>query len=181
VSHRRWPCVRARSGHCQGCLPSPSAGGPGCSWHEAWFVSGWLQGHSHRGGVFFRSLTAQVEHLHVDSSLRRSRPRNPHLDLGGGPGDERPSATGGNIVRPFHSCPLGTGVVPRLGSSIGSSRGGTAGASGLFVPKPSCGASCQCRCTSGLGQTVRGCPLVSTADRGGCHSLCHSAARMCTM
>jgi hypothetical protein len=48
---------------------------------------------------------------------------------------------------------------------------------GLFVPKPSTGRGCQQRCTSGLGQTVRGCSLASTADGGDCHSLGHSVVR----
>jgi hypothetical protein len=51
----------------------------------------------------------------------------------------------------------------------------TALADGLLVPKPSCGARCQRRRTRGLRQTVRGCPLASTASRGDCHSLGHSA------
>jgi hypothetical protein len=50
-------------------------------------------------------------------------------------------------------------------------------ASGFFVPKPSTGADCQHRSIPGLGQTVRGRPLASTAVRGDCHSLCHSAVR----
>jgi hypothetical protein len=48
---------------------------------------------------------------------------------------------------------------------------------GLFVPKSSTDANCQRRSIPGLGQTVRGCPLASTAVRGDCHSLCHSAVR----
>ena len=48
---------------------------------------------------------------------------------------------------------------------------------GLFVPKPSTDADCQRRSIPGLRQTVRGCPLASTVDRGDCHSLCHSIAR----
>ena len=46
---------------------------------------------------------------------------------------------------------------------------------GLFVPKPSTDADCQRRSISSLGQAVRGYPLASTAVRGDCHSLCHSA------
>src|SRR5690348_17959798 len=42
---------------------------------------------------------------------------------------------------------------------------------GLFVPKPSTDADCQRRSIPGLGQTVRGCPLASTAVRGDCHLL----------
>jgi len=48
---------------------------------------------------------------------------------------------------------------------------------GLFVPKPSTNADCQRRSIPGLGQTVRACPLASTAVRGDYHSLCHSAVR----
>jgi hypothetical protein len=47
---------------------------------------------------------------------------------------------------------------------------------GLFVPKPSTGVDCQRRSIPSLGQAVRGYPLASTAVRGDCHSLCHSAA-----
>jgi hypothetical protein len=47
---------------------------------------------------------------------------------------------------------------------------------GLFVPKPSTGAACQRRSTRGLRQTVRACPLASTAVGGDCHSLRHSVA-----
>jgi hypothetical protein len=44
-------------------------------------------------------------------------------------------------------------------------------------PEPSTGAGYQRRSTRGLRQTVRGCPLTSTVDRGDCHSLCHCVAR----
>jgi hypothetical protein len=47
----------------------------------------------------------------------------------------------------------------------------------FFVPKPSTDADCQRRSIPGLGQTARRCPLASTAVRGDCHSLCHSAVR----
>jgi len=50
---------------------------------------------------------------------------------------------------------------------------------GLFVPKPSTGRDCQRRSTPGLGQTVRGCPLASTAGGGDCHSLGHSVVCAC--
>ena len=50
--------------------------------------------------------------------------------------------------------------------------------SGLFVPKPSCAAGYQRCSTPGLRQTVRACPLASTAVGGDCHSLRHSVARV---
>jgi hypothetical protein len=47
----------------------------------------------------------------------------------------------------------------------------------LFVPKPSCSTGCQRRSTRDLRQTVRACPLASTAVSGDCHSVRHSVAR----
>jgi hypothetical protein len=45
------------------------------------------------------------------------------------------------------------------------------GCESLFVPKPSTGRDCQRHSMRGLVQTVRGCPLASTAVGGDCSSL----------
>ena len=52
-------------------------------------------------------------------------------------------------------------------------------ATGLFVPKPSTGRSCQRRSTLGLGQAVHVCPLAFTVSGGDCHSLGHSVVCAC--
>jgi hypothetical protein len=55
-------------------------------------------------------------------------------------------------------------------------------ASGLFVPKPSTGPSCQSRRTPDLGRGAHRCPPASVVGRGGSYSLGYSAlghARSC--
>ena len=44
-------------------------------------------------------------------------------------------------------------------------------ATGHFVPKPGTDEGCQRRSASDLGQSVRECPLASTAAGGDCYSL----------